>query len=77
VCLPVLQLLPRVQRNDFFQWGCPNRLALGCAGGPAIMLDSDLLRGFSTSCLTYGSPCLAGGPDFRVAKVEVWSLAGR
>ncbi|KAK9804664.1 hypothetical protein WJX73_007489 [Symbiochloris irregularis] len=63
-----------VCRNDFFQFGRVDRLAMG--GGPryAISLDGDLLRGTSGECETFGSPCLACSEEFEIGRVELWGL---
>ena len=63
-----------VSRNDFFQFGRPDRLAMG--GGPhyALSLDGDLLRGTSGICDTFGSPCLACAEEFEIGRVELWGL---
>lgn len=62
---------PGVQ-NDFFQWAGPDGLGAGGSGHWAVYLDSELLRGSSGPCATYGSPCLAAAEDFEVLGVELW-----
>ena len=61
-------------KNDFFQFGTPEALAMG--GGPhyAIRLDADLAMGSSGISSTFGSPCLASSEDFQIGKVELWGL---
>ena len=65
----------RVARNDFFQFGRPECVALGGAPRYALCLDSDLAFGSSGPSETFGSPCLASGEEFGVGRVELWSLA--
>ena len=65
----------RVVRNDFFQFGRPDCMALGGAPAYALCLDGDLERGGSGASETFGSPCLAGSEEFEVGRVELWSLA--
>lgn len=61
-------------RNDFFQLGRVECLALG--GGPnyALYLDGQLHSGSSGDCHTFGSPCLASSPDFEIGHLELWGL---
>ena len=61
-------------KNDFFQFGTPEALAIG--GGPnyALRLDADLAMGSSGINSTFGSPCLASSEEFRIGKVELWGL---
>lgn len=61
-------------RNDFFQFGRPECLALGGAPRYAISLDNELLRGSSGLSESFGSPCLASQEDFEIGKVELWGL---
>lgn len=65
----------RVVRNDFFQFGRPECVALGGAPRYALCLDSDLAFGSSGPSETFGSPCLASGEEFGIGRVELWSLA--
>ncbi len=61
-------------KNDYFQFGTPEALAMG--GGPhyAIRLDADLSMGSSGTSSTFGSPCLASQEEFQIGKVELWGL---
>ena len=61
-------------KNDYFQFGTPEALAMG--GGPhyAIRLDADLSMGSSGTSSTFGSPCLASQEEFQIGKVELWAL---
>ncbi|EFJ52510.1 hypothetical protein VOLCADRAFT_56079 [Volvox carteri f. nagariensis] len=59
-------------KNDLFQYGTPECLAVGGVGHFAIWLDAELLSGSSGICGTFGSPCLANGEEFRVQHLEVW-----
>ena len=61
-------------RNDFFQFGRPDSLALGGAPQYALYLDGDLQFGSSGPSDTFGSPCLASGVEFEVGRVELWGL---
>ncbi len=65
----------RIVRNDFFQFGRPDCMALGGAPAYALCLDGDLAFGSSGASETFGSPCLAGSEEFEVGRVELWSLA--
>lgn len=62
------------QQNDFFQWGSPEGIAVGGAGGYAIWLDSELCRGISRCSLTFGNSCLASREEYLVGAVELWHL---
>ncbi len=62
-------------RNDFFQFGRPDCLALGGAPHYAICLDGELSRGSSGESDTFGSPCLASEEEFEIGRVELWGLA--
>ena len=62
-------------RNDFFQFGRPECVALGGAPRYALCLDSDLAFGSSGPSETFGSPCLASSEEFEVGRVELWGLA--
>lgn len=61
-------------KNDYFQFGTPEALAIG--GGPhyAIRIDADLSMGSSGTNSTFGSPCLASQEEFQIGKVELWGL---
>jgi hypothetical protein len=62
------------ERNDYFQFGTPESLAVGGGGHFAIFLQEDLLRGSSGISATFGNPCLAGSTEFAVGKLEVWAV---
>ncbi len=62
------------QQNDFFQWGSPEGIAVGGAGGYAIWLDSELCRGISRRSLTFGNSCLASTEEYAVGAVELWHM---
>ncbi|GIL71915.1 hypothetical protein Vretimale_619 [Volvox reticuliferus] len=59
-------------KNDFFQYGTPECLAVGGVGHFAIWVDADLLAGSSGICGTFGSPCLAHAEEFKVQHLELW-----
>lgn len=61
-------------RNDFFQFGRPDSLALGGAPQYALYLDGDLQFGSSGCSDTFGSPCLASDGEFEIGRVELWGL---
>eukprot|EP00887_Chlorella_sp_A99_P007982 scaffold12.g7982.t1 len=61
-------------RNDFFQWGSPEGIAVGGAGGYALWLDCDLARGVSRNSTTFGNDSLASAEEFAVGHVELWGL---
>ena len=61
-------------RNDFFQFGRPDSLALGGAPQYALYLDGDLQFGSSGCSDTFGSPCLASDAEFEIGRVELWGL---
>ncbi|MEW5302662.1 MAG: hypothetical protein WDW36_005424 [Sanguina aurantia] len=60
------------EKNDFFLYGTPDCAAVGALGHFAMWLDSELLRGSSGVCGTFGSPCLSHKEDFAIALVEMW-----
>eukprot|EP00884_Botryococcus_braunii_P016005 jgi/Botrbrau1/3088/Bobra.0070s0074.1 len=64
-----------VARNDFFQFGRPDCLALGGKPHYALFLDGDLLNGTSGESETFGSPCLASAEEFEIGRLELWGLA--
>ena len=61
-------------RNDYFQFGRPDRLALG--GGPAyaMSLDEDLVFGRSGASETFGNSPLASADEFEIGRLELWGL---
>ncbi|GAX72932.1 hypothetical protein CEUSTIGMA_g387.t1 [Chlamydomonas eustigma] len=59
-------------KNDFFQYATLDCLAVGGLGHFAIHLDCELLQGSSSTCGTFGSPCLSSKEEFRISVVEVW-----
>lgn len=61
-------------RNDFFQFGRPDSMALGGAPQYALYLNGDLQFGSSGTSDTFGSPCLANSVEFEVGRVELWGL---
>jgi len=61
-------------KNDFFQFGTPEALAIGGGAHYAIRLDADLAMGSSGTSSTFGSPCLASSEEFQIGKVELWGL---
>jgi hypothetical protein len=61
-------------RNDFFQYATQECLAVGGGGHWALYLDEELASGSSGACDTFGSPSLAGSPDFGVLAVELWAV---
>ncbi|KAG2501203.1 hypothetical protein HYH03_001017 [Edaphochlamys debaryana] len=64
------------EKNDFFQYGTPECLAVGGLGHFAIWVDADLHAGSSGTCGTFGSPCLAAAEDFKVQVIEMWQATG-
>ncbi|GFR42419.1 hypothetical protein Agub_g3322 [Astrephomene gubernaculifera] len=63
-------------KNDYFQYGTPECLAVGGLGHFAIWVDSELHSGSSGICGTFGSPCLATNEEFKVQYVEMWQALG-
>lgn len=63
-----------VMRNDFFQFGRGDCLALGGAPHYALCLNGDLEFGSSGKSDTFGSPCLAGSEEFEIGRLELWGL---
>eukprot|EP00210_Caulerpa_lentillifera_P000566 g547.t1 len=61
--------------NNFFMFATNDHLGVGGTGHFAIWLDAELLYGRSGICDTFGSPCIASTEDFKVTKLELWSLA--
>jgi len=59
-------------KNDFFQYATLDCMAVGGLGHFAIHLDAELLQGSSSTCGTFGSPCLASKEEFKVSLLEVW-----
>jgi hypothetical protein len=62
-------------KNDFFQYGTLDCLAVGGLGKFAIHLAEDLIQGSSGTCGTFGSPCLASREEFKVSALEVWQAS--
>jgi len=76
---------PKQGAPALYKWTRTNHLFLAANGGDtsfigvgggdqgyALWLDHGLCNGSSSSCETFGSPCLASRPLFDVLKVEVW-----
>ena len=61
-------------KNDYFQFGTPENLALGGAPAYALSLDGDLVYGRSGVSETFGNPCLAYREEFVIGRVELWGL---
>lgn len=61
-------------RNDFFQYGTSDCLALGGAPAYAIKLDGDLAFGRSGNSETFGNAPLASEDEFAIGRVELWGL---
>ena len=59
-------------KNDFFQYATLDCMAVGGLGHFAIHLDAELLQGSSSTCGTFGSPCLSSREEFKVSLLEVW-----
>ncbi|KAG9396976.1 Oxidation resistance protein [Carpediemonas membranifera] len=78
-------LFPWSGANNSFQLCCNDILAVGGGRpglGAAIYLTSDLVKGESNQCPTFGSPCLSHTVidtdrthgEFAVASIEVWGF---
>ena len=61
-------------RNDFFQYGTHDCLALGGAPAYAFKLDGDLVYGRSGVSETFGNSPLASSEEFEIGRVELWGL---
>ena len=62
-------------RNDYFQWGSSEAIAVGGAGGYALWLDADLTSGISRNSTTFGNDSLSGHEEFSIGAVELWGLS--
>ena len=74
--LPTLERYEWTRHDSHFVLAAQDCVAFGGggAGNFALCLDSSLEFGSSHPSPTFGSQCLAGGPDFKVIKVEVWGF---
>eukprot|EP00923_Selenidium_pygospionis_P037581 GHVN01065865.1.p1 GENE.GHVN01065865.1~~GHVN01065865.1.p1 ORF type:complete len:1126 (-),score=204.26 GHVN01065865.1:1383-4760(-) len=63
------------RRNQFMTFSDRQSIALGGGGSFALTIDKDFLRGSSSPCTTFNSPCLASKPDFIVKNFQVWVLS--
>ena len=61
-------------RNDFFQFGTPDCLAIGGAPAYAFKLDGDLVYGRSGVSETFGNSPLASTEEFEIGRIELWGL---
>lgn len=61
-------------RNDFFQFGTSDCLAMGGAPAYAFKLDGDLVYGRSGVSETFGNEMLASTEEFEIGRVELWGL---
>mmetsp|Transcript_34323 Transcript_34323/g.38429 ORF Transcript_34323/g.38429 Transcript_34323/m.38429 type:complete len:936 (-) Transcript_34323:72-2879(-) len=83
-----IDVYPWTGKNEFCQLFDNDNIACGggivdAGDGFGIILNSDLLSGSSSSCITYGNPSLVtldgeqlshDGNQFEVANIEVWAL---
>jgi len=84
-----IDVYPWTGKNDFCQLFDDDNIACGggivdTGDGFGIILNSDLLSGSSSSCITYGNPSLvtldgeqlsvSHDGQFEVANIEVWAL---
>ncbi|CAI5515164.1 unnamed protein product [Closterium sp. Naga37s-1] len=60
--------------NALFMLSSANSLALGGGDHYSLLLQSDLLSGYSGPCSTFGSCSLSSTEDFNVTHVEVWGF---
>mmetsp|Transcript_25865 Transcript_25865/g.36258 ORF Transcript_25865/g.36258 Transcript_25865/m.36258 type:complete len:198 (+) Transcript_25865:2-595(+) len=42
--------------------------------GAGLIIDQDLSRGTSNPCVTFQSPALCSGKDFKIKNIEAWTL---
>ena len=61
-------------RNDFFQFGTPDCLAMGGSPAYAFKLDGDLVYGRSGVSETFGNSPLASSEEFEIGRIELWGL---
>lgn len=81
-----IDIFPWTGENDLCQLFADDKIAcgggvVGTGDGFGIVLNSDLMSGSSSPCLTYGNPslCTLDGEEsldgqFEVANIEVWAL---
>ena len=60
--------------RDLGDDGFAEGIAVGGAGGYALWVSSDLAKGLSRPCLTFGSPPLSKSEEFDIGAVELWWL---
>ncbi|KAI4487677.1 hypothetical protein M0802_011939 [Mischocyttarus mexicanus] len=72
---PRFQVFNWTGHNHYFIKGSNDSLAIGDGDGKfGIWLDSDLYRGRTQSCSTYGNELLAPHEDFLVETLECWAF---
>ncbi|CAM6099530.1 unnamed protein product [Calypogeia fissa] len=72
--VPDLKAYKWTRTNSIFMFSNLDVLATGGGDHYSIMLNSDLLTGYSGACETFGSPPLASSEDFDISAVEVWGF---
>ncbi|GJP29800.1 hypothetical protein CLOM_g19874 [Closterium sp. NIES-68] len=71
---PQLMAFRWTRANALFMLSSANSLALGGGDHYSLLLQSDLLSGYSGPCSTFGSCSLSSTEYFNVAHVEVWGF---
>ena len=62
-------------KNDYFQFGRGNCVAIGGGGsGFALWLDEELLRGNTAVSDTFDNELLASETEFEIVYVELWTF---
>ncbi|EEA05022.1 TLD domain-containing protein [Cryptosporidium muris RN66] len=70
-----IKVFPWSGKNCFYIYSDSNHIAVGGGGSYALAIDADFLRGWSSPCVTFDSPCLSRNEDFIISAFQVWTLA--
>eukprot|EP00897_Mesotaenium_endlicherianum_P008936 jgi/Mesen1/8070/ME000433S07369 len=71
---PELKAYRWTRANSYFMFSTSSLLAIGGGGHYAMLLNSDLLTGYSGISETFGNESLSGSEEFELLHLEVWSF---
>ncbi|CEI86413.1 hypothetical protein RMCBS344292_00853 [Rhizopus microsporus] len=72
---PKIKVFPWTGKNDYMILCNSDFIAIGGGEGRfGLWLNSDLEKGYSTTCPTFDNECLASKPQFQCMELEVWGL---
>jgi hypothetical protein len=69
------EVFPWTAANDLIQFADHDVIIMGGRNGHhALLLEKDLLKGYSWPTKTFGNPTLATSNEFVVKDIEIWSV---